>query len=70
MVEVVESILAAHVAAAHRAGGVEALREAAGEQERLSTGPRAMGNKAVRFKRILFAEWLTARANQMENGHE
>ena len=46
------------------AGRREALLEAADEQERLSTGPRALGNKAVRFKRVLFANWLRERAEE------
>lgn len=46
----------------------DALRRAADEQERLSTGPRALGNKAVQFKRLIFAQWLRERADQIEAG--
>jgi len=40
----------------------KALNDAADEQERLANGPRALGNKAVAFKRLLFADWLRERA--------
>lgn len=57
----VESILAARVEGAHRAGGVEALREAAERVEFLWTGPMfTQSEKAL-------VAWLTARANQMES---
>lgn len=49
------------------AGYRAALIDAADEQERLSTGPRALGNKGVAFKRLLFAEWLRDRARQEDS---
>lgn len=44
----------------------EALLGAAEEQERLSTAPRALGNGTVRFKRLIFANWLRERAERAE----
>jgi len=46
----------------------EALRAAADEQDRLSTGPLALGNRGVRFKRLIFANWLRKRADRIEQG--
>lgn len=46
------------------------LLEAAAEQERLSTGPRALGSRTVRFKRLLFANWLRDRAEGVERQGE
>lgn len=50
------------IAAAEARGAAKALADAAGEQRRLSTGPRALGSRAVQFKRIIFATWLDDRA--------
>ncbi len=59
--DVVSAIVARHVAAAR----VAELRAATDEQKRLSTGPLALGNKAVQFKRLLFANWLDERADRI-----
>lgn len=52
------------IAEAKAAGAREALNAAADEQERLAHGPRAMGSRAVAFKRLIFANWLRERAAQ------
>ncbi len=40
--------------------------QAADEQERLAHGPRALGNRAVAFKRLIFANWLRERAESTD----
>ena len=54
--------LAVHDAQTFSAGKQQALLDAAAEQERLAHGPRALGSKAVAFKRLIFANWLRERA--------
>lgn len=44
-----------------REGWNGALEDAAKGQERLAKSPRALGSKAVEFKRMLFAAWLRDR---------
>lgn len=43
-------------------GWRDALIAAADAQERLAHGPRALGSRAVAFKRLIFANWLRERA--------
>lgn len=46
-----------------------ALLDAADEQERLAYGPRALGNRGVAFKRLIFAGWLRERAVTASHHH-